>query len=111
MTNDPFDDTHPSWHPTKEEIVYASERAYTSERGGKYELIVIDVKGQTSRQLTHGAYNAVSPRWMDGGEQLLFCSDIGGVYDVCTMQSDGTDLTRLTNIITGCFQSEFFTRP
>lgn len=107
LTNDPFDDIYPSWHPTKEKIVYASERTYASDRGGKYELIVIDVNGQTSRQLTHGGYNAVSPRWIAGGEQLLFCSDIGGVYDVCTIQSDGTDLTRLTNIITGCFNPSF----
>ena len=101
LTNDSFDDNHPSWHPTKGEI------AYSSERGGRYKLIIIDVNSGTSRQLPQGEYNAVGPRWTPGGEQLLFCSDLGGVYDLCTMKLDGTDFMRLTNIITGCFNPSF----
>jgi Tol biopolymer transport system component len=101
LTNDSFDDSHPSWHPTKGEIVYSSER------GGKYKLIIIDVNSRTSRQLSQGEYNAVGPRWTPDGEQLLFCSDLSGVYDLCTMEPDGTDFMRLTNIITGCFNPSF----
>ena len=70
-------------------------------------MIIIDVNTRKSRQLPQGEYNAVGPRWTPGGEQLLFCSDLGGVYDLCSMTPDGTDLMRLTNIITGCFNPSF----
>ena len=103
LTDDTFDDSYPSWHPTKEEIVYASERE------GRYRLIIIDVNRRTQRQLTYGEHNAISPHWTwtADGEQLAFCSDLHGVYDLYTVRPDGTELTRLTNIITGCFNPSF----
>ena len=62
LTFDPFNDTHPSWHPTTGKIVY------TSERGGKNRLVLIDLDRQTERLLTNGAYNAISPVWTPGGK-------------------------------------------
>lgn len=112
VTFDPFNDTHPSWHPTNGEIVYASER------GRKNRLVLIDINRRTQRLLTDSAYNAISPTWTPEGESLLFCSDRQGVYDVYKMQIVRADadeksaspevkvpieLTRLTNILTGCF--------
>ena len=101
LTNDPFDDSHASWHPTQEQIVYSSER------DGRYKLIIMDVNLRTHHQLTYGEHNAVSPTWTANGEKLVFCSDLNGVYDLCTIQPDGTDFTRMTNIITGCFNPGF----
>ncbi len=113
ITFDPFNDTHPSWHPTNGDIVYASER------GRKNRLVRIDINRRTQRLLTDSAYNAISPTWTPDGESLLFCSDRQGVYDVYKMPIVGTvleaeksaspdaespiELTRLTNIMTGCF--------
>lgn len=97
LTNDPFDDNHPSWHPTTEEIIYSSERE------SKNKLVIFDVSNRTQRQLTYGEHNAVSPKWSPDGEKIIFCSDLHGVYDLHTIKPDGTDFTRLTSIITGCF--------
>ena len=97
LTNDPFNDNHPSWHPTKEEIIYSSERE------SKNKLVIFDVNNRAQRQLTYGEHNAVSPNWSPDGEKIIFCSDLHGVYDLHTIKPDGTEFTRLTSIITGCF--------
>ena len=97
LTNDPFNDNHPSWHPTKEEIIYSSERE------SKNKLVIFDVNNRAQRQLTYGEHNAVSPNWSPDGEKIIFCSDLHGVYDLHTIKPDGTEFKRLTSIITGCF--------
>ncbi|MBM3234830.1 hypothetical protein FJZ31_00890 [Candidatus Poribacteria bacterium] len=96
LTDDPFDDNHPSWHPVLDKIVYSSERE------GKYKLFTIDLENQTQTQLTHEQQNAVSPSWSRNGTQIIFCSDLNGIYDVYSMDNDGNNFTRLTDIMTGC---------
>ena len=144
LTFDPFNDTHPSWHPTTAKIVYSSER-------GKNRLVLIDLNHGTERVLTDRTSNAISPTWTPDGESILFCSDAEGIYDVYELeivektsteentdateeiepvqQTDSTteeelpasaegiekpfdpslaiELTRLTNIMTGCFNPSF----
>ena len=76
LTFDPFNDTHPSWHPTTGEIIYASER------GAKNRLVLINLNRGTERVLTDGTYNAISPSWTPDGKSILFCSDSQGIYDI-----------------------------
>ena len=103
LTDDVFNDTHPSWHPKKAQVVYASER------GPKNRLVLIDVTGpevrSTERLLTDGEFNAMSPTWVQDGDALIYCADRQGVYDVyeLALADDGNRLTRLTNMMTGCF--------
>ncbi|MDE0469199.1 MAG: BamA/TamA family outer membrane protein [Candidatus Poribacteria bacterium] len=128
LTFDPFNDTHPSWHPTTGEIIY------TSERGAKNRLVLMDLNRGTERVLTDGTHNAISPSWTPDGKSILFCSDSQGIYDIHKLEisrqlsvnsgqlrngsvksdengdtesmgspSLEVELTRLTNIMTGCF--------
>ncbi|MYC74754.1 BamA/TamA family outer membrane protein [Candidatus Poribacteria bacterium] len=129
LTFDPFNDTHPSWHPITGEIVY------TSERGAKNRLVLINRSQETERVLTDGTYNAISPSWTPDGKSILFCSDRQGIYDIHKLKisrqssvngeqlrvdaesgpalTDNRqlktdshleiELTRLTNMMTGCF--------
>lgn len=103
LTNDVFNDTHPSWHPEKDQVVYASER------GPKNRLVLLDVTEpaarKTERLLTDGEFNAISPTWAQDGDALIYCEDRQGVYDVyqLALADDGNRLTRLTNMMTGCF--------
>ncbi len=123
LTFDTFNDTHPSWHPTTGKIVY------TSERGRKNRLVLIDLDNRTERILTNGTYNAISPSWAPDGESILFCADGQGIYDIYRLSvvtsnqlpvasEEGSGnlenwkletenwklaLTRLTNMMTGCF--------
>ena len=76
LTFDPFNDTHPSWHPKTGEIIY------TSERGGKNRLVLMDRNLGMERVLTDGTYNAISPTWTPDGKSILFCSDRQGIYDI-----------------------------
>ena len=76
LTFDPFNDTHPSWHPRTGEIVYASER------GGKNRLVLMNLTQRTERVLTEGTYNAISPTWTPDGKSILFCSDRQSIYDI-----------------------------
>ena len=76
LTFDPFNDTHPSWHPTTGEIIY------TSERGAKNRLVLINLNRGTERVLTDGTHNAISPSWTPDGKSILFCSDSQGIYDI-----------------------------
>jgi len=100
LTNDPFDDNHPSWHPVLDKIVYSSERE------GKYKLFIFDWESQTQTQLTYGQQNAVSPSWSNDGSQITFCSDLNSIYDLYIMDSDRNNFTRLTDIMTGCFNPD-----
>ena len=76
LTFDPFNDTHPSWHPRTGEIVY------TSERGAKNRLVLVNLIQGTERLLTGTTYNAISPSWTPDGTSILFCSDREGIYDI-----------------------------
>ncbi|CAI8010103.1 Tol-Pal system protein TolB [Geodia barretti] len=76
LTFDPFNDTHPSWHPITGEIIY------TSERGTKNRLVLMNLNQGTERLLTDGTYNAISPTWTPEGTSILFCSDRQGIYDI-----------------------------
>ena len=76
LTFDPFNDTHPSWHPVTGEIIY------TSERSAKNRLVLMNLSQGTERVLTDGTYNAISPSWTPDGKSILFCSDRQGIYDI-----------------------------
>lgn len=101
LTRDPFNDTHPSWHPKRNAIIYASER----ER--KNRLVLIDLEEQTERIITDKKSNAISPKWLKDGETVLFCDDRNGVFDAYKLNINDMQLTRLTNLITGCFNPSF----
>lgn len=101
LTQDPFNDTHPSWHPTKNTIVYASER------DRKNRLVLIDIEQRTQQILTDNSSNAISPVWMSDGESILYCADRTGVFDAYKLHIPNMETTRLTNFITGCFNPSF----
>ena len=88
LTFDPFNDTHPSWHPRTGEIVY------TSERGAKNRLVLINLSQGTERLLTDATYNAISPSWTPDGISILFCSDREGIYDIHKLEIVEKDISQ-----------------
>jgi len=121
LTFDPFDDKHPNWHPKENKIVYSSERE------GYYKLVVLDMNAKTQTLVTYEKYDALSPSWTSDGAQITFSADRNGIFDLYLIDSEisfetqmkpddyrltasdlvskqkGNKLTRLTNIMTGCF--------
>lgn len=103
LTSDYYDDDSPSWNPSESKIVYSSER------DGSYKLFIMDLNTKESQQITYGHQNDIRASWTPDGSRIVFCSDMNGIYDVYTIKPDGQELTRLTNIITGCFDPSFST--
>ena len=89
------------WHPKKNQIVYSSER------DGKNRLVLLDLDRNIGWELTHDRYNAIAPNWSLEGDKVVFSADLSDVFDLYTLNVDGTRLTRLTHILTGCSDASF----
>jgi Tol biopolymer transport system component len=110
ITTDTHEERSVSWHPTEPKLVYSAERNY------KYKLFIMDLRTHQSQQITCGTQNDVSPSWTSDGKKVVFCSDTNGIYDIYSIDLDNLDpssppktvsVTKLTNIITGCFSPVF----
>ncbi|MDA0206347.1 MAG: hypothetical protein O3A53_15700 [Acidobacteria bacterium] len=72
--------------------------AYSSQRDGLFELIVMNADGSEQTNLTNGAFgNIRDPQWSPDGSKILFYSDRdGGDLEVYVTDADGANQTRLT---------------
>jgi hypothetical protein len=80
LTNDPCDDDDPTAHPTRPEIVFASDRQGGAR--GLYHLFSLDLASGVVRQLTSGGHNERQPAWSPDGAQVAFLSDREGIDDL-----------------------------
>jgi Tol biopolymer transport system component len=60
------------------------------------DLYVVRSDGSGLRRLTHDAYKDRNPRWLPGGDRILFYSNRGGTYQAWTIRPDGSGLTQVT---------------
>jgi hypothetical protein len=100
LTNDYYDDVSPDWHPTKNILVFSSDRC-NAKRAYAYALHTIDTKTRELAALTEGVFRDTDPRWLPDGNGILFSSDREGVPDIFLLR-DGR-LTRQTNVLGGAF--------
>ncbi|MGH7726755.1 MAG: BamA/TamA family outer membrane protein [Candidatus Eiseniibacteriota bacterium] len=80
LTDDPSDDEDPSAHPTRPEVVFASDREGGDR--GSYHLFGLDLENGSVRQLTSGGHSETDPTWSPDGSSLLFLSDREGIDDL-----------------------------
>lgn len=74
-----------------------SKIAFSSERGGRPMIYVMNADGSNIKRLTFkGDYNS-SPSWSPDGSKIAFASQDGANFDIFTMNADGTNLKRLTS--------------
>jgi Tol biopolymer transport system component len=93
LTNDPWNDTHPSWSPDGTKIAFASDR------DGAWEIYVINADGSGVRRLTRRGADA--PAWSPDGTKIAFTGDSSRVSredgtGLFVMDSDGSNVRRLT---------------
>lgn len=67
LTNDRFFDRYPRWSPDGKKV------AFTSDRGGQYEIWTIDANGTNLKQVTFNSPGDTSfPLWSADGQRILF---------------------------------------
>ena len=69
---------------------------YQLSRRTQDDIVIIDRNGAPVRDLTDDAAFDRYPHWSPDGRRIAFVSDRSGVYEVWTINADGTDLKQVT---------------
>ena len=93
VTDDPAEDTHPTWSPDGRQI------AFVSTRDGNKEIYTVSADGGLATRLTNNAAEDFSPAWSTSvaTPRILFVSHRTGNDEVFVMNTDGTNQTNVTN--------------
>lgn len=77
---------------------------FVSERAGRKQIFRANSDGTGAIPLTEPSYNAIEPHWCKvtnpmatSFNKIVFASDAHGGWQLYTINSDGTGMTRLTN--------------
>jgi len=90
LTDNPSNDTSPSWSSNGNKIAFASDRDRNDE------IYVMDIDGINVIRLTNNPANDRDPAWSPDGEQIIFVSDRDGNNEIYIMNDDGSGQRRLT---------------
>ena len=99
LTNNPNDDSSPSWSPDGKRI------AFVSDRDGNYEIYAMDADGNNPQRLTDNDFYDTHPSWSPDGKRIAFISRRDGHFigegglstEIYVMDADGGNEQRLTN--------------
>ena len=102
LTNDPNDDSVPSWSSDGKRIVFSSYRDGNRENA---EIYVMDADGNNQQRLTDNDFYDTHPSWSPDGERIAFISyrdghfigEFGLSSEIYVMDADGKNTRRLTN--------------
>ena len=107
LTNDPNDDSSPSWSPDGKRIAFESNRdGHFNMPGGlpAYEIYVMDADGGNQQNLTNDPNDDWAPSWSPDGKRIVFNSNRDGNrdgnrnnYEIYVMDADGGNQQRLTD--------------
>lgn len=67
ITDGPFNDTQPCFDPTGQRLAFASDR------GGNWDIWVIDIDGRNPIQITRTPAAELHPSWSPDGSRLAYC--------------------------------------
>jgi len=93
-----WSDEQPRWSPDGRTI------AFKSNRGGSYNLFLMDADGRNVRRITDHAGNDHDPSWLPDGQSLVFASDRDrgtGRLDLYRLWPADGSIERLTNFFNG----------
>ncbi|MGB9618922.1 MAG: carboxypeptidase regulatory-like domain-containing protein, partial [Armatimonadota bacterium] len=91
VTNDPFQDWHPSWSPDGRKL------AFTSDRSGNIDIWVINADGSEARNLTNHPATDWHPAWSPDGTRIAFVSYRDGPQsDIWVMNINTGELHNIT---------------
>jgi hypothetical protein len=100
LTDDYYDDETPDWHPSRNLLVFSSDRC-SDGRENVSALYTIDTETRAISPLTADGSRDVDPRWLPDGEGVMFSSDREGVPDIYVLRRGR--LERQTSVLGGAF--------
>lgn len=92
VTDNPAEDTHPTWSSD------GTRLAFVSNRDGNKEIYVVNADGGGATNLTNNPAEDISPAWSQSltNQRIAFVSHRDGNDEVYLMNPDGTNQTNFT---------------
>jgi TolB protein len=84
LTTSPADDFAPSFSPDGRRI------AFTSDRGGNYDVYTMNAAGRDLRRITTNPGKDAFPSWSPNGKRLAFASNRTGDWELWTTNANGS---------------------
>jgi len=104
LTRDTAEDLHPTWHPERDWIVFASDRAELQR--GRHSLFLLDLDRPTElRRLTDRAGDDDEPVWSPDGRSLLYISDRSGTFNLHVLE--GGVSRQVTDLMGGILTADW----
>ena len=89
LTNNPSDDTEPSYSPDGNQIVFASNRS------GQPQLYIMNADGSDPRRISFGPGRYTSPTWSPRGDLIAFVKQQGSMFSLGVIRVDGSGEERI----------------
>lgn len=89
LTNNPSDDTEPSYSPDGNRIVFASNRS------GQPQLYIMNADGSDPRRISFGPGRYTSPTWSPRGDLIAFVKQQGSMFSLGVIRVDGSGEERI----------------
>ena len=70
--------------------ILSSRIAFSSDRGGDFDLYVVNEDGTGLAQITSSPGEDIHPSWSPGGEWVVFASERNGHFDIWVIRGDGS---------------------
>ena len=81
----------PTWSPDGRKISFSSWQVFLG-----HDIYVMTAEGKKLEQLTEGKDNNRSPAYVRAGSKIAFVSDRDGDYNIYLMDTDGSNVVKLT---------------